>query len=67
MLEFRSKSRLRRSTMTVARANLERLTLVTERFYERNLRMAFGLQHGFRALEVSFVRSQARAALESVR
>ncbi len=48
------QSRDRRATMSAEqRANLERLALVTERFNQRNVRMARGLQFGFRKLEAS--------------
>lgn len=48
------------------RADLERLALVIERFRLRNVRMARGLERGFRALEQESS-SDARIALESVK
>lgn len=50
------QSRDRRATMSPKqRADLERLSIVVERFYVRNLRMARGLQFGFRKLEANDV------------
>lgn len=58
----------RRSTMTrEQRADLERLALVTERFRLRNVRMARGLEQGFRALEQGTTSSDARIALAEVK
>lgn len=57
----------RRATMSSQqRADLERLALVIERFRLRNVRMARGLERGFRALEQESS-SDARIALESVK
>lgn len=62
-----NQSRDRRVTMTQEqRANLDKLALVTERFHQRNLRMARGLEHGFRALEQEPT-SNARIALAEVK
>lgn len=48
------QSRDRRASMSAEQvANLDRLALVTQRFQQRNLRMARGLQFGFRKLEAS--------------
>ncbi|MFA5054461.1 MAG: hypothetical protein WC565_10400 [Parcubacteria group bacterium] len=61
------QSRDRRSTMNqTQRADLERLALVTERFRLRNVRMARGLERGFRALEQEST-SDARIALAEVK
>lgn len=49
------------------RADLERLALVTERFRLRNVRMARGLEQGFRALEQGTTSSDARIALAEVK
>lgn len=56
----------RRATMSAEqRARLEQLAIVTERFRQRNLRMARGLSIGFRKLEES--PSEARIALAGVK
>ena len=48
------QSKDRRATMTpTQRADLERLGIVTQRFHARNIRMARGLEFGFRKLEAS--------------
>lgn len=61
------QSRDRRSTMNqTQRADLERLALVTERFRLRNVRMARGLERGFRALEQEST-SNARIVLAEVK
>jgi hypothetical protein len=61
------QSHNRRSTMNqTQRADLERLALVTERFRLRNVRMARGLERGFRALEQEST-SNARIALGEVK
>ena len=61
-------SKDRRASMShEQRANLDRLALVTERFRLRNVRMARGLEHGFRALEQSSASSDARIALAEVK
>lgn len=66
MTNLHQTQRDRRATMTPEqRSNLERLAMVTERFHQRNLRMAYGLQHGFRKLEES--PSEARIALAGVK
>lgn len=61
------QSRDRRSTMTqTQRADLERLALVTERYRLSNVRMARGLERGFRALEQEST-SDARIVLAEVK
>lgn len=62
-----NESRDRRATMSrEQQANLDRLAMVTERFRLRNVRMARGLEHGFRELERESS-SDARIALAGVK
>lgn len=57
----KQQSRDRRATMTTAqRADLERLSIVTQRFWARNERMARGLTIGFRNLESESVPESKR-------
>ncbi len=61
-----NQSAERRATMSHdQRARLEQLAIVTERFHQRNLRMALGLRIGFRKLEDS--PSDARIALAGIK
>lgn len=51
----------RRNMSPEQRANLERLAIVIERFRLRNLRMARGLEIGFRSIERENGKAEAKS------